>query len=67
MNRLALLALYLSVLLATGCSEEPKARVVIVGIDGADWKIIEPLIDQHRLPAFERLQNEGASGPLHAP
>ena len=41
-------------------------RVVIVGIDGADWRVIDPLIQQGRLPSFKRIVSEGASGVLQS-
>jgi hypothetical protein len=43
-----------------------RPRVVIVGLDGADWQVIRPLAEAGRLPAFERLLREGASGILRS-
>jgi predicted AlkP superfamily phosphohydrolase/phosphomutase len=43
-----------------------RGRIVVVGIDGADWQVIEPLVAQGRLPAFARLIKEGATGPLRS-
>ncbi|MCB9881971.1 MAG: tetratricopeptide repeat protein [Planctomycetes bacterium] len=40
------------------------ARILLIGLDGADWKIIDPLIEQGRLPNLARLKREGVSGPL---
>ncbi|MDH3216218.1 MAG: alkaline phosphatase family protein [Candidatus Krumholzibacteria bacterium] len=42
----------------------PLRKVVFVGVDGADWHIIDELIAQNRLPNFKKLVREGASGPL---
>ncbi len=38
--------------------------VMIVGIDGATWSIIRPLMADGVLPNFSRLVKEGVSGPL---
>ncbi len=36
--------------------------VVILGLDGAGWPIIDRLIESGELPNFDRLKREGASG-----
>lgn len=36
-------------------------RVVVVGVDGASWKVMEPMIAEGELPTFARLRLEGAS------
>lgn len=41
-----------------------KNRVMIIGIDGATWRILRPMMDAGRLPNIERLYSEGASGTL---
>ena len=43
-----------------------RRRVVLVGIDGADWLAIDPLIAAERLPAFARLRAHGSTGALLA-
>ena len=40
-------------------------NVILVGLDGADWRVIEPLIAQGKLPNFEAIRRRGVSGPLH--
>jgi predicted AlkP superfamily phosphohydrolase/phosphomutase len=40
--------------------------VVVIGIDGADWRVIRPLMEQGRLPNLSRLVAEGASGVLES-
>jgi predicted AlkP superfamily phosphohydrolase/phosphomutase len=37
---------------------------VVFGIDGADWRVIEPLISRGRMPNMARVVREGASGVL---
>ncbi len=42
----------------------PPTRVVVVGIDGADWRMLDPLFDDGLLPNLARLRTEGATAPL---
>jgi len=54
-------------LLAAGAEKpaaSPAPRVLLIGIDGADLSIIDRLIAAGKLPAFARLEREGAFGPL---
>jgi len=37
-----------------------KARVYVIGLDGATWDIIDPLIAQGKLPIFKKLKENGA-------
>lgn len=39
-------------------------RILLVGLDGADWEIIDPLIDAGRMPNLARLVREGARARL---
>ncbi len=39
-------------------------KVLVFGMDGADWQVLQPLIDSGRAPTLARLQREGVSGPL---
>jgi predicted AlkP superfamily phosphohydrolase/phosphomutase/tetratricopeptide (TPR) repeat protein len=41
-------------------------KVFIIGVDGADWKIINTLIAQGKLPNFKKLKTQGAWGYLHS-
>src|SRR5438876_1796508 len=50
----------------SGGGEKGRGRLVIVGIDGADWRVIEPLVAQGRLPTFARLIREGTTGVLRS-
>lgn len=64
---LALGCAVLTVLLAAvfgGCGgpeASPERRLLVVGIDSADWKVITPLLRQGRLPNLERLVARGVS------
>ncbi len=42
----------------------PPTRVVVVGIDGGDWDLFDPLIEEGLLPNLGRLRKEGATGPI---
>lgn len=72
----ALLALFLPVLLCA-CpgrggphpergSGQAAGRVVVIGIDGADWRVIRPLMERGELPNLSRIVAEGASGELRS-
>jgi predicted AlkP superfamily phosphohydrolase/phosphomutase/tetratricopeptide (TPR) repeat protein len=37
-------------------------RVLLVGWDGADWKMINPLLEKGQMPHFERLLERGVMG-----
>ncbi|RME00188.1 MAG: tetratricopeptide repeat protein [Calditrichaeota bacterium] len=41
-------------------------KVLLIGLDGADWNRILPLIQQGKLPHFARLMREGSYGSLHS-
>lgn len=46
------------------------AKVLLIGWDSADWKVIQPLMGAGKMPNVARLVREGASGPiatLHPP
>ncbi|HKY31538.1 MAG TPA: alkaline phosphatase family protein [Candidatus Polarisedimenticolia bacterium] len=44
----------------------PGRRILLVGLDGADWRIADPLIRQGRLPHLARLREQGAWGSARA-
>jgi len=39
-------------------------KLLLIGWDAADWKIINPLLDQGHMPALEQLINRGVIGNL---
>ncbi len=63
-------------LLASACGDRPAgtvkpfqrppdaARVLLIGIDGADWRIIDPMLAVGELPHLARLKREGVWGQL---
>ena len=60
----------LALLLAISqCSRGPDVesigtRAVVIGIDSADWKIIEQIAEDGGMPNLMRLREQGAWGPL---
>ncbi len=60
---LTIAALLLSVAVAftTGCGGVPPAvhKVVILGVDGMDWQIVDPLLEQGKLPNIAALIDRG--------
>ena len=45
-------------------SEARTEKILLVAWDGADWKIIRPLLEKNELPTVARLIETGASGDL---
>jgi len=45
-------------------AEGPVARVILLGIDGLAWRVLQPLVDAGRVPNFARFLARGASGEL---
>jgi type IV pilus biogenesis/stability protein PilW len=43
---------------------QQQLRVLLIGVDGAEWSIIQPLIDQGKLPTFKILIEQGVHGNL---
>jgi predicted AlkP superfamily phosphohydrolase/phosphomutase len=41
-----------------------SAKVLLVGWDAADWKIIHPLMDQGKMPTVQRIVEQGAMANL---
>jgi predicted AlkP superfamily phosphohydrolase/phosphomutase/Flp pilus assembly protein TadD len=45
-------------------SKRLAKKVLVIGWDAADWKIINPLLDAGLMPALEKLINKGSMGNL---
>src|SRR5262245_50237112 len=41
-------------------------KVALIGLDGADWEVIDPMVARGRLPNLARLKAAGAWGPLRS-
>ena len=48
------------------CARKPKEKrkLVLIGIDAGSWNVINPLLEQGKLPNFKYLIDNGASGYL---
>jgi Type I phosphodiesterase / nucleotide pyrophosphatase len=63
----------IAALTATGCTQPPPTRVVVIGLDGATWDVARPMLAAGELPHLARLIARGvvatpvASEPLFAP
>jgi predicted AlkP superfamily phosphohydrolase/phosphomutase len=57
-----------ALLVVAGCAREGlvKRRLLVVGIDAADWGIIEPLMAQGKLPNLSKLVESGVSCGLRS-
>lgn len=45
-------------------TQSQKPKIILLGLDGLEWNILNPLIREGALPAFESLVREGTSGDL---
>ncbi|HWM93014.1 MAG TPA: alkaline phosphatase family protein [Thermoanaerobaculia bacterium] len=44
--------------------EETGLKVALVGLDGADWQVLRPMIDRGELPAFAGMMKGGSTASL---
>jgi predicted AlkP superfamily phosphohydrolase/phosphomutase len=49
-----------------GVDNPTNHQVVFIGLDGATWNVIDPMIESGLLPTFERLKEEGSWGVLRS-
>ena len=57
----AMAALMFAVATSSACRRKPRgARVYVIGLDGATWDVIDPLIERGKLPVFKALKEGGA-------
>lgn len=64
---LAVAALVTAVALSLGgCGSEPRPKVVIIGIDGMDWALADPLLEEGKMPNLARVLDEGMRAELHS-
>jgi predicted AlkP superfamily phosphohydrolase/phosphomutase len=61
---LALLAAAACALILLSCSSDSDgpSKVIVFGVDAADWGVMANLLEQGKLPNFQRLIDEGATG-----
>ncbi len=67
------MAVFTALIVLAGCTSEPEAfglgiaghrPLVVIGIDGATWDVIDPMIANGELPNLASLKARGAWGPL---
>jgi predicted AlkP superfamily phosphohydrolase/phosphomutase len=60
--------LVLLVLLVSACADDDprRGRVLLIGIDGATFRVIAPLARDGQLPHLQGLAREGVHGPVRA-
>lgn len=44
----------------------PKHNVMVFGVDGADWAVIDPLMEQGKMPNLKKIMREGRWGTLES-
>jgi tetratricopeptide (TPR) repeat protein len=52
--------------LRAGLFAPPARRVIVIGLDAADWQLLDPYIASGRMPNLARLAREGRSGVLRS-
>jgi predicted AlkP superfamily phosphohydrolase/phosphomutase len=45
---------------------EDRSRVLVIGLDGATWNIIKPLVEKGKLPTIGKLMERGCYGALES-
>jgi predicted AlkP superfamily phosphohydrolase/phosphomutase len=53
-------------LVGCGDSETRRQRVLLIGIDGATFRVAGPLLEEGRLPNLAGIARQGVSGPLRS-
>lgn len=72
MKRRLVLALVLVIIPALllscgqGADRQASRRVMVIGIDGLEWDVMAPLIENGELPTFSRIMREGAWGEVRS-
>jgi len=67
--RLIVLVALAAALLGSGCGSgngTVNRRFLLIGLDGAEWSVIEPLIEQGRMPNIAALMESGVSCKLRS-
>jgi hypothetical protein len=66
-SRLARVVLMVLVIASSACQRAENAqRVLLVGVDGASLRVIEPMIADGKLPHLASIVREGVHGPLRS-
>ena len=46
--------------------QKSNQKVLLIGVDAAEWDVLGPLLDQGRCPNFARMRDQGAAGKLRS-
>ncbi len=68
-NKILTLILMIAVLVllfACQTSQEKRTRVLLIGLDGAGWNVINPLIAKGKLPNIKQLMDAGCYGVMQS-
>ena len=57
-------AWYIDLVFSSKGGRQLTEKVIIIGLDGADWSIINHLLSENKLPTFKKIMDNGASGRL---
>lgn len=52
------------VLLAAGCARTPPSKLVVIGLDGASWDLLEPWIQAGDLPNLKAFRDDASWGTM---
>ncbi|MFB6217508.1 MAG: alkaline phosphatase family protein, partial [Candidatus Aenigmatarchaeota archaeon] len=65
-KKLSLLILLIFIMSPTPVeADDPSQRkVLVIGLDGADWDIMKPLLEDNKLPNIERVMEKGDSSNI---
>jgi predicted AlkP superfamily phosphohydrolase/phosphomutase len=63
-RKLTLLALVLAILGGPSCSTQSNPPVVVIGLDGADWDLLLPWLEQGELPNLKAFLENAMVGDL---
>lgn len=61
---LAIPVIFISFAVFNAAINKKTGKVLLIGLDGASWKIIMPLVNQGKLPNIKHLLEGGCSGKL---
>jgi len=45
---------------------KPSHRLIVLGIDGGDWDVIQPFVDEGKMPNMKKLMSEGRWGVMES-
>ena len=45
----------------------PAAKLLVIGLDSADWRLLDPMMAEGRLPNLKAFRAQSASGRMQSP